>query len=431
MGRADEIMITNRLTAAAVIAVWVSGLSAFNVSASGFRLAGQDAFATARGEAFVATADNASAVYYNPAGITQLEGFSFRGGAYGIYLDPTFTPPRPRNTNTFHIHDKWAAVPQGFTTYTPKNWPLSFGAGFYAPYGGEITWPQDTGFRSVAIEGALKYLTINPVVAAKLPLGFSVGGGVMVNYGDLETEQGLLASRLPTNIFRFKGDGWSVGYNLGLRWQPHEKVALGATFRSSAKVGLDGKTEFQQFPLPGLYPPTNRVASTDFEFPLTVVFGISYRPTPKWNLEFNADYTDWSSFGTSVIHMENPPRGLKAETPVTLKWKPSWMYEFGVTRYFDNGWHVSAGYIFSQNSVPDSYYYPLAADLDRHFFSIGAGYKGKRYDIDLTYQFGYGPDHKVSGSTPSSTPGRFAGQTADGKYDFLSHALMLTVGVRF
>ena len=51
---------------------------AVNVSADGFRLPDQDAFATARGEAFAATADNASAIYYNPAGISQLEGFNFR-----------------------------------------------------------------------------------------------------------------------------------------------------------------------------------------------------------------------------------------------------------------------------------------------------------------------------------------------------------------
>ena len=61
--------------------------------ANGFRLVDQDAFATARGGAFVATADNASAVYYNPAGLTQLEGVNFRGGVYGIYLDPTYRPP--------------------------------------------------------------------------------------------------------------------------------------------------------------------------------------------------------------------------------------------------------------------------------------------------------------------------------------------------
>ena len=183
--RADELMIMHRRHTSGVLAVLVSGASALSVSANGFRLDDQDAFATARGGAFAATADNASAVYYNPAGITQLEGYNFRGGLYGLYFDPTYTPPPPGNTNTFHIDHQWAAVPQGFATYNPTNFPLSFGLGLYSPYGGNISWPQNTGFRSVAIDGSLTYVTINPVLSLKLAPGLSIAGGAMVNYADL------------------------------------------------------------------------------------------------------------------------------------------------------------------------------------------------------------------------------------------------------
>ncbi len=55
-----------------------------------------------------------------------------------------------------------------------------------------------------------------------------------------------------------------------------------------------------------------------------------------------------------------------------LQWESSWYYEFGATRYLGRGWLVSAGYIFNQNSVPDSHYSPMVADSDRHFFSLGA-----------------------------------------------------------
>jgi long-chain fatty acid transport protein len=98
----------------------------------------------------------------------------------------------------------------------------------------------------------------------------------------------------------------------------------------------------------------------------------------------------------------------------------------GGTHYFDNGLHVSAGYIFNENSVPDANFSPAVADLDRHFFSAGIGYKGKWYDLDLAYQFGYGPTRTVTGSGLSAT-----GQTADGKYDFTSHLVAVSVGVRF
>jgi long-chain fatty acid transport protein len=434
IARADKSMMTNRRITSGVLVALVSGVSASSVFANGFRLADQDAFATARGEAFVATADNASAIYYNPAGIAQLQGSNLRGGVYGIYLDPTFRPPAGANNsgNTYHIENNLAAVPQVFYAYAPESLPLSFGVGIYSPYGGNVTWPQDTGFRSVALEGSLMYSTINPVVALKLAPSLSIAAGAMVNYANLKMEQGLLRTEQPlANFFRFKGDGWSAGYNLGLLWQPHKQVSLGATFRSSATVDMEGHTEFEQQPLRGLYPASSRIASAEFEFPMTVAFGISFRPTPKWNLEFDADYADWGSFGTIYIQQQAPPFGLKTITPVTLNWQPSWMYGFGVTRYFDHGWHASAGYVFNESSVPDAYYTPLAADLDRHFISVGAGFRGKRFDFDVAYQFGYGAPHTVTGSTPSSTPGQFAGQNANGTYDFISHALLVTVGMHF
>jgi long-chain fatty acid transport protein len=435
VGTYETGTMNRRNTLRLLLAVWVAGVSAGKVSANGFALPDQDAFATARGEAFVATADNPSAIYYNPAGITQLKGDNFRGGIYGIYLEPSFTPPstEPNHGNTYYSSDNFAAIPQFFYTHTLKKVPLSFGLGAYAPFGGNMSWPQNTGFRSVATSGALKYLTVNPVVALRVLPSLSVGAGVMVNYGKLETSQGLLKSATPqTNFFNFDGDGWSVGYNVGIRWQPYEKISFGANFRSSARMNFDGHTDFQlqQHPYP---TPTARNANTSFTFPLTTVFGVSYRPTPKWNLEFDANYTGWDSFDKVTIEQSPPPvrRPFHQNIPVNLDWQASWMYEFGVTRYFDNGWHVSGGYVFNENSVPNDYYTPLAADMDRNFFSIGAGHKGKTFDFDLAYQLGYGPEHTVTGSTPSSTPGQFAGQSADGTYGFTSSALMLTVEMHF
>jgi long-chain fatty acid transport protein len=431
----NEAGIMNGCKTWRLLVVLISGVSAWKVSANGFALPDQDAFATARGEAFVATADNPSAIYYNPAGITQLKGDNLRGGVYGIYLDPSYTPPNSaaNSGNTYHSSEKLAAVPQFFYTHKVKDAPLSFGLGVYAPFGGNMRWPEDTGFNTVAVSGSLKYITINPVMALKVSPTFSVGGGVMVNYGNINMSQGLLTYPTPqANYFNFSGDGWSVGYNLGVLWQPHPKISFGATFRSSASLNFQGNTDFQLQPHP--YPaPAQRNASANFTFPLTAVLGVSYRPTPKWNLEFDANCTDWNSFNTVNIEQSPPPvsNPFHQNIPVNLGWQASWMYEFGVTRYFDSGWHLSAGYAFNENSVPNTYYTPLAADMDRHFFSIGTGFKGKTFDFDVAYQFGYGPAHTVTGSTPSSTPGQFAGQSADGNYSFTSQAVIVSAGIHF
>lgn len=421
------------------IYIWLSlaGMmtSATHLLATGFRLPDQDAFATARGEAFAATADNASAVYYNPAGLTQLEGQNLRGGVYGLYYNPQYTSP----TTGDHFNGQFDAfaIPQLFYSYTLENVPLAFGVGVYSPYGLSARWSDESGFRTIATQGSINCYTFNPTIAYQLFPNFSVGAGLRVNYASTDLKQGLFWPNQPNDEFRFKGDGWAASYDLGLQWAVVEKVVIGATFRSKTSVNLSGQTDYyNNAPFPPGAPPQFQIpafprqtvsANANFDFPLDAVFAISYRPTTNWNFEFDANYTDWASLGTVTINQAQGFPGLIPQNvPLVLNWQPSWYYEFGATRYLGKGWSISAGYIFNENSVPDANYNPLVADLNRHFFSVGAGYRGERFSVDAAYQFGYGPTRTVTGSAPSAI-----GQTADGYYKFFSQAVFLTVGWHF
>ena len=161
-------------------------------------------------------------------------------------------------------------------------------------------------------------------------------------------------------------------------------------------------------------------AHAEFEFPQEVTVGWSWRLTPEWNLEFNANWTDWSSFGTVPI------RQATAVPPITLNWASSWYFAWGVTRQFDGGWRASAGYIFSQNSVPSAHFTPLVPDTDRHAWSVGVGRDFGKWSWDVAYQLTRGTPRTVSGSAPS-----LAGQSSDGRYDWWSHALSVSVGRKF
>lgn len=95
--------------------------------ALGIRIADQDPFATARGNAFAATADNPSAIYYNPAGLTQLEGHHFRFGSYAISLNLQYTSPTGAQFDTKSRVD---LVPQLYYAYGMKELPLALVWGF-------------------------------------------------------------------------------------------------------------------------------------------------------------------------------------------------------------------------------------------------------------------------------------------------------------
>ena len=385
-----------------------SALGAASVHASAFDLPDQDAFAIGRGMAVVATADNPSAIYYNPAGITQIPGANLRLGMYAIDIDAS------THNNLSGIssdnENKWHAIPQFYFTYTKPDAMWTFGLGSYSPFGLGLEWPQDAGFRTVGYESALTTMALNPVIALKLSPTLSIGGGPMLDYANADLRLGVLGENPGTDILRYQGDGYAVAYNLGVRWQPIQQLSFGATFRSGTTVDLHGHT------VTGLGGPTTQTSSgTSLPLPLKAIFGVSYRPTDKWNFEFDADYTDWSVERTLVVS----PTAL-GPVGLPLNWQPSWYFEFGGTRYLDKGWYVSAGYIYNENSVPNANYTPLVADMDKQFGSIGIGHKGKKVDFDLAYQFGYGTSVVFSPGNP-----------ANGNYTWISHAIAVSCTYHF
>ena len=369
--------------------------------------------------AVVATADNPSAIYFNPAGITQLQGENLRLGVYGIDLDPSYHSSNPGGISSDN-ENKLHAIPQFYYTFTKPDAIWSFGLGSYSPFGLGAEWPQDAGFRQVGYESSLTMLALNPVIALKLSPTLSIGGGPILDYANTDLRLGLSPGFSPVGDgLAFKGDGYAAAYNLGIRWQPVQQLAFGVTFRSGTTIDLRGHTS--DF-VTGLFSEQTS-AHTELPLPMKAIFGVSYRPTDKWNFEFDADYTDWSVEKTLTVQQTQPTAVSAPGTTIglPLNWQPSWYYEFGGTRYFDNGWHLSAGYIYNENSVPNANYTPLVADLDKQFVSVGVGHKGKKFDFDVAYQFGYGT------STVFNTPG----YPANGNYTYISHAIAISCEYHF
>lgn len=395
--------------AAACVAAMCPSLSLAN----GIRLPDQDAEATARGEAFIATADNPAAVYYNPAGISQLDGHRVSDGAYTLSFTTEYQADGGRRIDSA---DAVHFVPSIHYTFSPSESALSYGLGAYSPYGLSIEWPEDSGFRSKSIRAAVTYMTLNPVIAWRITPELSIGVGATLNYARLELAQGL--STVPgRDEFEFDGNGFSAGLSAGILWRPAARHSFGLSYRGPTTIDLDGDTSVSMAPVGVVH---SEAAAARFPFPQHLGAGYSYRPSPRWNIEIDAVWTDWSSVDTVQIRQATPVPGL------VLNWHPSMYYCAGVTRYFERGWALSWGYFFNENSVPDETFNPLVPDQDRHFYSIGCSQEWRRLTWSAAYQLGYGPPRDVYGSAPSS-----AGQDADGQYSFLSHALSVSLGYRF
>jgi long-chain fatty acid transport protein len=215
----------------------------------------------------------------------------------------------------------------------------------------------------------------------------------------------------PGFVNHFRGRATDAGYTGGLLFHPGDEHYFGFTYRSATEMNYNGHTTVPAPPF-----AANTAASVDFHFPTTLAFGYSYRPDKNWNFEGDVNWTDWSSLQT--VQVQPLPEYL------TFNWKPSWMLDFGVTRYLGDDWRISGGYMYSENSVPDANFNPLIPDSDRHIFSVGVGKKCGHFSWDAAYQVAWGPPRPVgSDATAFGTP--------DGKYEFISNALTINLGYHF
>lgn len=383
-----------------------------SLQALGIRVPDQDAVAIARGNAFAATADNPSAIYYNPAGITQLPGQQVQLGVNLLGLKDSYTTPAGQK---FDTKDDLHALPQVYYTFSSTQLPLSAGLGIYAPFGLGLEWPDNVGFRQLALKGQLDYITFNPVIAWKICDQLSLGAGPMLNYATTTLSQGLLPAGVgPSgNSVEFNGDDFNVGFNVGLRWQVSEQHAFGVVYRAENEMNFSGTSKAN-------YPASfTQDSSAKFKFPQIVTIGYSYRPTPRWNLEFNLDWTDWDSLNT--VNFNQAVTGTVSRP---FNWRSSFMYMFGASYRFDGDWTVSGGYLYSENSVPGEWYNPAIPDSDRHVFSAGVSKRFDRLNLAAALQYSYGPGRTISNST-------IPGALANGRYEFNSLSLVLSGGYQF
>ncbi len=383
-----------------------------HAGAVGFRLPNQDPEAIARGNAFVATADDPAAIYYNPAGITQLDGQNASAGLYLISASTKFESPTGATGQT---RSEFQAVPQFYYVDAPKDFPLAFGVGVYVPFGLSVDWGSSPPFRNVAQNGSLLFATVNPTVAWRITPELSVAVGPTINYSRVDFNHGIA---VPGDQFHFVGDDYSFGFTGGVLWQPCQYVSFGANYRYFSDMDYKGHSTAYPYP----FPSAETTAS--LKFPQSVDGGISFRPTTNWNIEFDLDWTDWQVEKQATF--QNIAGGGSATLP--LNYKSGFMYDFGVTRMLPKGYFVSIGYIYSENSSPNQYFDPLIPDSDLHLGSIGFGHKGAHWGWAASYTLAINPSHHVSGS---AFDGGAPGALVDGTYHSMNNALNASISLKF
>src|SRR2546425_8134693 len=148
--------------------------------AGGVSFTEQGAAASGKANAFTGEANDPSAIFYNPAGITQLPGTQVLVGTSIVKLDSTFRSSTSGEST--ELQDQFPIVPHFYITHRFKQWDerLSVGLGVYSPFGIVVDWPDNWQGRFDSTLARLRVTVYNPTVAFQATRTLSVAAGLRV-----------------------------------------------------------------------------------------------------------------------------------------------------------------------------------------------------------------------------------------------------------
>ncbi len=381
-------------------------LSASMVFGSGFSIYEQGAKASALGGAFIAQANDVSAVFYNPAGITSLEGTKLGLGT--TIIMPTFGFQGPTNIdpNLYTEAEKGVFPPSTlYATYQIDD-KLTAGFGFFTAFGLGSEWDKDWVGKQLATKSEIQTFFLNPVVAYQVMDGLSVAAGFSFVYGTVLLERAIYfgpRDLLGDSKLEASTTGW--GYNVALQYKPMPELTLGLIHRGNVLLEFeDGDATFD-FPATGnpviaaelaaIFPDTK--GSADLELPTSLGFGVAYQFTDKLVAEFDWLQLGWSSYDKLTVKFDEAVGG-STETTSEREYEDSYSLRFGVEYLIESNMAIRLGYIRDNHAAPDNRLEPSLPEGDRNLYSIGFGYTIDNITIDGFYMLLSQEDRKITNS---------------------------------
>lgn len=407
-----------RLAALAAICLGIFIVFPATVYATGFRLPEQSASAMGMASAFVGQADDASAVWYNPAGMTQLSGTQVMGGLIAIY--PAITHENNTvNPGTTDVSKREIHLPiHLYATYNTND-RLSFGIGVNNPFGLATDWDKaDSATKYVATYSKVVTTEINPNFAYKINSNLSFAAGIA--YVTLRATLEKTVNVGTDTNFRLSGDGDGWGVNAAVLYKISDSIGAGLSYRSRVKVDIDGNAE-----LSGV---ASASASTSITLPDLIQAGVSYKASESLTLNADIDVTMWSTYDRIVVESTFPLFNATDEKG----WKDVWCLRLGGQYKLSDQWKVKAGYLYDKNPVNEERFETRIPDSNRQGVSIGVGYAKGNISVDAAYLYLRFNNRTISNSLADNDANPLTpDDSLNGTYKSQAHLAGITVGYKF
>ena len=402
-------------------------LAAGHAQAAGFYI--QEQSVSGLGSAFSGSTTNIndpSTVYFNPAGMTKLQGTQAQAGVH--LLVPSSELKDTGSTGLFgapitggdggNPYDP-TPVPNGYLTYQVND-QLWAGLGVSAPFGLANEYDSDWFGRFDSIKTELTVIDIQPSVAFKINDQLSIAGGVNIQHADAELTSAAAAGPGPVpittgteGVSALEGDDWSYGYTLGLQYQPFTHTTFGASYRSAVSHELEGRisatgTTLADFSVEG---------TAKLELPDIATFGVAHDFNDKLTLQGQATWFGWNNF-QDITAVTSESFSI-LPTPITQSFAPgdtvssvvqnyqtTWAFAIGAEYDYSDDWTFRGGMQFDETPTTDQYRTSRTPDGDRTWLSGGATYSiNDRLNLDLAATYIWIEDEEIDVSRNNSFSG--------------------------
>lgn len=343
-------------------------LLAGNAGASGFIVPEQSPKAMGMGNAFAAMADDASANWYNPAGLAFQENT--------VSVNSTLIYPLndyEQGGQTYSAKKGTHVVPQLYARYGSVGSKISYGLGVNAPFGLSTDWSQSGAPFSKVAAGAdsitfseIQAVHVNPNIAWQVNDHFSVAAGVAY-YNAFKVH-------LDGQSLKVGGSGDGFGGNLALLYKA-EAFSVGAGYRSQVKLSITGTAVggpgMALFGLEGI----GANASTSVTLPDLFTAAVSFKPKENLVLNAQAERINWATFDKIVINYDPSLLNMATGSSTTVQenWKATVVYRLGAQWSYSDTSRARMGYTYDPTPINTTDFSPRLPGNDRQLLSLGYG----------------------------------------------------------
>ncbi len=358
--------------------------------------------ASAMGTAFVGLADDFSAVFFNPAGLTQMEQATLTCFVTSIIPMGTY---RFELLGTTLADTKTASAvyPSGAVAYfKPISEKMVLGIAGYVPSGIGTKWP---GEDLTLLSGGTKYIwdsfiamiTVSPVIAYKINDKFSVGASLNLNYAMLKMENPAGdGENVPYFQYKEKISGIAFGATLGIMVKPYDFLSIGAAFKTPISATIKGDADAPGLTQLGLSGSSN--AERSATWPMWFGIGVAIKPNDRLTITADFQYNNWKKLSDIPVTYDDAgwkAAGMEQASTFELRWEDTTDIRFGIEYKVSDFLALRGGFYTDRAPSPEETLNIMLPSIDYKCVTFGLGYKKGKMSVDIAFEYVTGKDREV------------------------------------